>query len=101
MLQFEFKNNLFDICGPINPISNSNKRYIITFIGDYSLKVWDYFLVVKSEAFTTFKLFKNHVEKETDLCIHSLRTDRGSEFISQEFTDFCNEHGIRCQLTTA
>ena len=91
----------FDICGPITRISNSNKRYIITFIDDYSRKVWAYFLVAKSEAFTVFKLFKNHVEKETGLCIHSLRTDRGGEFISKEFADFCNEHGIRHQLTAA
>jgi transposase InsO family protein len=90
-----------DICGPITPVSNSNKRYIITFIDDYSRKVWAYFLVTKSEAFTVFKMFKNHVEKETGLCIHSLRTDRGGEFLSQEFAVFCDEHGIRRQLTAA
>jgi len=27
-----------DICGPLNPISNSKKRYMITFIDDYSRK---------------------------------------------------------------
>jgi hypothetical protein len=90
-----------DIYDPITPISNSNKRYIITFIDDYSRKVWAYFIVAKSEAFTAFKLFKNHVEKEIGLCIYNLRTDRGGEFISQEFADFCNEHGIRRQLTAA
>jgi transposase InsO family protein len=88
-----------DICGPITPTSNSNKKYIITFIDDYSRKVWAYFLAAKSEAFTAFKLFKNHVEKEVGSCIHSLRTDRGGEFMSQEFMEFCNEHGIRRQLT--
>ena len=90
-----------DICGPITPISNSNKRYIITFIDDYSRKIWAYFLVGKSEAFSAFKLFKNHVEKEVELCINGLRTDRGGEFNSLEFTDYCNEHGIRRQLIAA
>lgn len=37
-----------DICGPISPMSNSNKRYMISFIDDYSRKVWVYFLVEKS-----------------------------------------------------
>lgn len=31
-----------DICGPINPISNSKKRYLISFIDDYSRKTWVY-----------------------------------------------------------
>ena len=66
-----------DICGPISPISNSNKRYLITFIDDFSRKVWVYFLVEKSEAFVTFKQFKNRVEKESGLAIKGLRTDCG------------------------
>ena len=28
-----------DICGPIKPVSNSEKRYFISFIDDYSRKV--------------------------------------------------------------
>lgn len=90
-----------DICGPINPTSNSNKRYLITFIDDFSRKTWVYFLVEKSEAFGTFKFFKSRVEKETGAFIRSLRTDRGGEFTSHEFTNFCHENGIHRQLTTA
>jgi transposase InsO family protein len=30
-----------------------------------------------------------------------LRTDRGGEFTSQEFNNFCNESGIRRQLTAS
>ncbi|RVW49504.1 Retrovirus-related Pol polyprotein from transposon TNT 1-94 [Vitis vinifera] len=66
-----------DICGPINPISNSKKRYLITFIDDFSRKTWVYFLVEKSEAYATFKTYKAKVEKETGAFIRSLRTDRG------------------------
>ena len=43
-----------DICGPITPTSNSNKRYILIFIDDYSRKAWVYFLVEKSEALKFF-----------------------------------------------
>jgi transposase InsO family protein len=90
-----------DICGPITPISNSKKRYLISFIDDYSRKVWVYFLIAKSEAFHVFKKFKAKVEKETSMNIQGLRTDRGGEFISLEFTDFCRTHGIRRQLTAS
>ncbi|KAM1053550.1 hypothetical protein ACFX2I_000976 [Malus domestica] len=90
-----------DICGPINPISNSNKRYLITFIDDFSRKIWVYFLAEKSEAFGMFKAYKARVEKETGAFIRSLRTDRGGEFTSHEFASFCRENGIHRQLTTA
>lgn len=90
-----------DICGPINPISNSKKRYLISFIDDYSRKTGVYYLVEKSEALNIFKSFKARVEKETSSSIRSLRTDRGGEFTSLEFTEFCNMNGIQRQLTTA
>jgi transposase InsO family protein len=49
----------------------------------------------------TFKSFKNAVEKESGLSIAGLRTDRGGEFTSKEFTEFCRIEGIKRQLTTA
>ncbi|KAA3479439.1 Retrovirus-related Pol polyprotein from transposon TNT 1-94 [Gossypium australe] len=84
---------------PINPTSNGGKRYIITFIDDLSRKTWAYFLQEKSEALTTFKAFKAIVEKEVECPIQVLRTDRGGEYNSHEFTDFCNTHEIKRQLT--
>jgi hypothetical protein len=37
-----------DICGLIKPASHSGKRYILSFIDDYSRKTWIYFLHEKS-----------------------------------------------------
>jgi hypothetical protein len=71
-----------DICGPIKPASNSNKRYFLSFIDDYSCKTWIYFLHEKSEAFTMFRNYKACVEKEIGAHIRCLRTDRGGEFTS-------------------
>ena len=48
-----------------------------------------------------FKVFKSHVEKEVEADICCLRIDRGGEFISKEFNDFCVESGIKRQLTAA
>ena len=41
------------------------------------------------------------VEKDTGKFIKCLRTDRGGEFNSNEFKEFCRHNGIRRQLTTA
>ena len=54
----------------------------------------------KLEAFTAFQKFKALVEREADNQIKILRTNRGGEFNSQEFGSFCENHGIRRQLTT-
>lgn len=90
-----------DICGPINPVSNGKKKYFMSFIDDYCRKTWIYFLQEKSEAFTAFKSFKAKVENEVGTAIKTLRIDRGGEYMSQEFTNFCDEPGIRRQLTAA
>ena len=39
--------------------------YFVTFIDDYSRKVWVYFMKAKSEVFGYFQEFKAMVEKET------------------------------------
>ena len=90
-----------DICGPISPMTASGKRYVLCFIDDHSRKGWAYFLKEKSEAFEHFKVFKKLVETETSKKIRCLRTDRGGEYTSNEFSEFCKEEGVRRQLTTA
>ncbi|WJZ84648.1 hypothetical protein VitviT2T_004242 [Vitis vinifera] len=57
--------------------------------------------VEKSEAFTTFKNYKNLVEKEIGAFIFCLRTDRGGEFTYLEFNAFCKTNGVSRQLTAA
>jgi len=90
-----------DICGPITPEYFSGKRYFISFIDDFSRKTWVYFLKEKSEVFQVFKKFKAMVEKETDMPIKSVRSDRGGEFISSELMKYCEEQGIRRFLTAS
>lgn len=53
----------------------------------------------KSEVFNVFKKFKAAVEKESGRVIKAMRTDRGGEFTSKEFQEFCEENGIRRPLT--
>ncbi|KAI3788698.1 hypothetical protein L2E82_01471 [Cichorium intybus] len=60
---------------------------------------WVYFLSNKSEALECFKKFKALTEKQSNEKLKVLRTDRGGEFCSIEFDDFCDEHGIKRELT--
>ncbi|RVW94747.1 Retrovirus-related Pol polyprotein from transposon TNT 1-94 [Vitis vinifera] len=52
------------------------------------------------KTFETFKKFKAFVEKQSGKCIKVLRTDRGGEFLSNDFKVFCEEEGLHRELTT-
>ncbi|GJZ98979.1 retrotransposon protein, putative, ty1-copia subclass [Tanacetum coccineum] len=58
-----------------------------------------YILKHKHEVFETFKVFKNEVENQLEKTIKALRSDRGGEYISQEFKDYLKACGIVQQLT--
>lgn len=88
-----------DLCGPMSIDSLGGSRYFLLFVDDFSRMNWVYFLKKKSEAFEHFKKFKAFVEKQSDCHIKTLRTDRGGEFVSEEFNQFCEENGIHRELT--
>nr|GEY56177.1 retrovirus-related Pol polyprotein from transposon TNT 1-94 [Tanacetum cinerariifolium] len=58
-----------------------------------------YLLKHKHEVFETFKVFKTEVENQLRNTIKAIRSDRGGEYISQEFKDYLKAFGIVQQLT--
>ena len=48
-----------DVRGPTKTRSVAGSNYYVTFIDDYSRKVWVYSIKAKSEVFHHFKKFKN------------------------------------------
>ena len=58
-----------------------------------------YLLSHRYEALDVFKLFIVEVETQLERRIKTLRTDRGREYLSNLFKEFCEEKGIRMQLT--
>ncbi|GKD81550.1 retrotransposon protein, putative, ty1-copia subclass [Tanacetum coccineum] len=58
-----------------------------------------YLLKHKHEVFKTFKVFKNEVENQLGKTIKAFRSDRGGEYISQEFKDYLKACEIVQQLT--
>jgi len=53
----------------------------------------------KSESFDKFKEFQSEVENQLGKKIKALRSDRGGEYLSQEFDDHLKEKGILSELT--
>ena len=61
--------------------------------------MWVYMIKTKDEALTAFKVFKAAAENESREKIQVLRTDRGGEFCSKEFTGICETMGIQRHYT--
>jgi transposase InsO family protein len=53
----------------------------------------------KSEALNCFRRYVSLVENKLDNSIKALRTDRGREYLSEQFKELCDEKGIMRQLT--
>jgi hypothetical protein len=90
-----------DLWGPSQVPSKGGARYFVSFIDDYSRKVWVYFLKKKSDVFVTFKQWKTLIENQTGKKIKRLRTDNGMEFCGGEFNKFCKDEGIARHRTVS
>ena len=87
------------ICEPISPSTLGGSRYFLLIIDDYTWLIWVAMLQQKSDAFEAFKRFKTLAETEKGVKLRALRTDRGGEFTSTEFSNYCNSNGIKRELT--
>ncbi|GJT39763.1 zinc finger, CCHC-type containing protein [Tanacetum coccineum] len=83
-----------DVCGPFRIVSRQGASYFVTFTDDFSRYGYVYLLKHKHEVFDTFKVFQKEVENQLGKTIKSLRSDRGGEYMSQEFLDHLKKHGI-------
>jgi len=74
-------------------------QYFVTFTDDLSRYGYVYLMRHKSETFEKFKEFLNEVENQCGKKIKALRSDRGGEYLSHEFSNHLKSCGIVPQLT--
>jgi transposase InsO family protein len=80
-------------------LTKGGKRYFITFIDDCTRFCYVYLLKTKDEALHYFKIYKAKVENQLERKIKRLRSDRGGEYFSSDFSKFCVEHEIIHETT--
>ncbi|GKD25558.1 retrotransposon protein, putative, ty1-copia subclass [Tanacetum coccineum] len=86
-----------DVCGPFK--IRQGAYYFVTFTDDFSRYGYVYLLKHKHEVFETFKVFQKEVENQLGKTIKSLRSDRGGEYMSQEFLNHLKDHRIIAHRT--
>ncbi|CAL8091268.1 unnamed protein product [Prunus armeniaca] len=88
-----------DLCDFKSTPSRGGKQYYVTFIDDCSKYCYVYLLHSKDETLDMFKTYKAEVENQLNRKIKVLRSDRGGEYESTAFAEFCATNGIIHQTT--
>jgi len=89
-----------DVHGPTPVPSHQGYRYWALFKDDNTRLRCAIPLKKKAETFASFKVFKAYAENHFKCKIQATRDDKGGEYMSKEFEEFCLEHGIERQHTT-
>ena len=88
-----------DVWGLTKTASLGGKHYFVTFVNDFSRRVWVYTMKSKDEVFETFLVWKKMVENQTGRKIKVLRSDNGTEYRTDQFSIFCKKEGISQHFT--
>jgi transposase InsO family protein len=88
-----------DLCGLIKPATPGGKTLFLLMVDDMSRYMWLVLLSANSDAAKLIKQVQAEAEAESGKKLKVLRTDRGGEFTSSSFIDYCNELGVRRHLT--
>ena len=83
-----------DVWGPSKTSSLGGKHYYVSFVDDYSRRVWVYTMKTKDEVLGIFIKWKKMIETQTGRRIKCLCTDIGGEYKSDPFKRICEDEGI-------
>lgn len=83
-----------DICGPVTPSTPSGNKMLLLLIDDLSRYMWLLLLSSKDQAASAIRRFKAGVEAESKKKLCTLHGDRGTEFTTHAFVEYCAKQGI-------
>jgi transposase InsO family protein len=67
-------------------------------VDDYNRYTWLFFLVDKSDVFSTFKAFIKGIHNDFETTIKRVRSDNDREFKNIRIDELCDDYGIRHQF---
>ncbi|CAI7740306.1 unnamed protein product [Closterium sp. NIES-53] len=89
-----------DVVGPLK-LGATGEEYFLTIVDVYTRMTRVYVLSKKSDVTEMVKTdWLPMVERQQDRVVKAIRTDRGLEFMSKDFSMWLKKNGIRHSLTT-
>lgn len=88
-----------DVWGPSRIATLGGRRYYVSFTDDKTRFTTLYLLRTKREVFETFCAFEAWLERHHNAQIKFLNTDRGGEYLSEEFRSHLEQRGIESKLS--
>lgn len=88
-----------DLWGPAPVETIARKKYYVSFTDDYSRYTTIYFLQTKDETFSSYQLYEAWLLTQHHTRIKCLRSDRGGEYLSEEFSNHLKKQGTIRKLT--
>ncbi|CAI7901412.1 unnamed protein product [Closterium sp. NIES-53] len=89
---------VMDVVGPLK-LGAAGAEYFLTIVDVYTRMTWVYVLSKKSDVAETVKTdWLPMVERQQDRLVKAIRTDRGGEFLSKEFSLWLKKTCIRHSL---
>ena len=80
-------------------LSCTGRRYVVSYVDDYSNFSMVYFLARKSDQEQAFDMFKSWAETHTGRKIKLLHCDRGGEYMSNKFKARLQAYGLSVSTT--
>ncbi|KAE8661311.1 hypothetical protein F3Y22_tig00113726pilonHSYRG00149 [Hibiscus syriacus] len=82
-----------DVWGPSKTTSLGGTHCYVTFVDDFSRRVWVYTMKTNDEVLGFFLKWKKMVETQTGRKIKRLHTNNGGEYKNDPFLKVCEEEG--------
>nr|GEW52071.1 retrovirus-related Pol polyprotein from transposon TNT 1-94 [Tanacetum cinerariifolium] len=90
-----------DLCGPMRVASINGNKYILVIVDEYSIYTWTMFLRSKDETPEVLKEFLTMIQRNFQVSVITVQTDRGTEFLNKTLHAFFKEEGIKHQTSTS
>ena len=88
-----------DVWGPVPVETLGGKQYYITFTDDHSRLTYLWMLRQKSETFAAYQQFKAWLDRQLAAKVCMLHSDRGGEYLGNEFIMYLKRQGMAQRLT--
>ena len=98
---YPFKLVFFDLMGPITPEALEGYTYVSKISSEHPKWTNIFLLKSKGGALSSFQTLVQSVVIPSGSRVKRLRTDRGGEYISNEYNGYCLQTGVSLEYATS